>query len=55
MATKAAHDLSNMPSVITLKAKAGPEGRLFGSVTTRDLAEVYTPTLEERTLAAALG
>jgi len=28
--------------------------RLKASVTTRDLAEVYTPTLEERTLAAQL-
>jgi large subunit ribosomal protein L9 len=27
-----------VPSVITLKAKAGPEGRLFGSVTTADIA-----------------
>jgi large subunit ribosomal protein L9 len=27
-----------VPSVIVLKAKAGPEGRLFGSVTTADIA-----------------
>src|SRR3954452_1332760 len=26
-----------VPSVITLSAKAGPEGRLFGSVTTADI------------------
>lgn len=30
---------SLVPAVITLTAKAGPEGRLFGSVTTTDVAE----------------
>ncbi|MEY2463462.1 MAG: large subunit ribosomal protein [Acidimicrobiaceae bacterium] len=36
----AAEDVAKrlVPSVITLKAKAGPEGRLFGSVTTTDVA-----------------
>jgi large subunit ribosomal protein L9 len=36
----AAEDVAKrlVSSVITLKAKAGPEGRLFGSVTTTDVA-----------------
>ena len=31
-----------VPSVITLKAKAGPEGRLFGSVTTADIVSAVS-------------
>ena len=43
-ARSAAQDIAStlVPTVITISAKAGAEGKLFGSVTTTDIAEAIT-------------